>query len=215
MFVVGIQAFTFSPFRNAEEVAEANEVREVSPAEYVPVSWANAFGVLLSASFSMVLGAVVSGVFCSYLIAALSKWQVDWFLLFIIPQFIMGVVFFVLGFFGVLAICRDLLPQVGAHTPRSISNVIGIAALSGSMLGAQFYVRDLLTTSGIQVELWQWLLCFLPVIVCNLTLLGMSLSHLVIVVFRALRNLRRRNGFTGIDDNNNNNGEDVSTALPV
>lgn len=177
-----------------------------------PISWANAFGVLVSASFSMLLGAIVSGVFCAYLLDAFSKWSFDWFLLFIIPQFLMGVVFFVLGFFGVLAICRDLLTQIGVNTPHSLVNVVGIAILSGSMLTAQFYVRDFLASSGYTVELWQWVLCFFPVIICNLTLLVMAVAHLAVISVRAIVTLRGRRGFESLRNSNNGNNEPSDTT---
>lgn len=192
--------FTFTPFRNVDEVAEASDVRDVPPPEVVPVSWANAFGVLLSSSFSMILGSVVSGVFCSYLLKALAKWSFDWFLLLIVPQFVMGLVFFVIGFFGCLAICRDLFPQVGVHTPNSISNVFGIAILSAVMLIAQYYVGCALSTSGIFVETWQWYLCFLPVILCHSALLIMALAHLLIIAIRGINDFRRRQGYAATEE---------------
>lgn len=174
--------FTFAPFRSADEVAAAAIVDDESiPPPPVPTAWAAAFSQLFLAAYFMLWGTGFGALAFVTLVDALAKGSPSWDLLFLLPFVIFGVPSFVLGSLRFLVECARLVRHVGARADGSVYVACCMIVLSGVMLVLQAAVAHV--AEGL--VLWQYLMFFVPFIVCGAALLSIASAHLLLVGSRA------------------------------
>lgn len=205
-------SFTFKPFQTVAEVEETAILEDIPSPTRIRVTWRNLFLPVMNGLLVSFAGACVTGLFLTYLFESITKWTFDWMIVFVIPQTFIGFSFLFVGCFSVLSVCRDVLPLLGVHERGSGCNVFGTVVLSVILLVLQFVVQNFLHSSGVMLQLWQWLVCFFPILLCNVMLLALSLAHVLLIGITSVQEMRRRRGFGHVeqDDATHDGGDEVT-----